>query len=122
MKYLPLNQKVIVKVKKFKKSEVAEKKKYVAGSSMFLAPEVENLEDATTRETTSQTKGEIIALGPLANKFADGTDTGAKGQFDIGDIVHFQRYGAYRLDPENNDTDFEFWAVLDKDLLVKEVS
>lgn len=122
LKYQPLNQKVIVKVKKFNKEEVKAKKKYVEGSSLIEMPDINQLEDVTTRETTSQTKGEIVAIGPLANKFADGSDTGAKDQFVIGDTVHFQRYGAYRLDPDNTEDKFEFWAVLDKDLLVKEVS
>ncbi len=121
MKYIPLNQKVIVKVKKFNKEEIKQKKKYVEGSSLIEMPDLEVAEDVALRETTSQTKGEIIAFGPLVNKFADGTDTGAKGQFEIGDIVHFQRYGAYRLDPEIKEAEFEFWAVLDKDLLVKEM-
>ncbi len=118
--YKALNRHVIVEVKKFKKEEIKEKLKHVEGSNLILAPETDKLKDVTDTETTSQTVGKVVDMGPLANRFDDGSPMGCADSVCIGDIVHIQRYGSVRLKSSDSD-EFEYWVVKDKDLLVKDI-
>lgn len=118
--YKALNRHIIVQVKKYKKEEVQEKKKHVEGSTLILAAQIDKFDDVVDRETTSQTVGKVVDMGPLANRFDDGSPMGNEESVSIGDLVHIQRYGSVRLHSEAAD-EFEYWVVKDKDLLVKEI-
>lgn len=110
MKYRVLGRRVLLKVKKFKKEEL----QHVEGSSLILAPEKTN--DDVDSHTATQTVGEIIGLGELAFLNDDGSQLGDQpAPVKLGDKVHFQRYGAVRLNFKEKDAD-EYWVVEDKDL------
>lgn len=115
-----------MKVKKFKKEEVKKNLKHVEGSKVILAPEQENMDEKVREKTVTQTVGEVVQLGEAAWKNDDGTDlAGAKPPVKVGDKVRFQRYGAFRLNPERTKEEesketHELWVVEDKDLLAKE--
>lgn len=110
MKYKVLGRRVLVRVKKFTKESKFE------GSSLFMP------EDAIDQETQTQTKGEVVQLGEGAWLNDDGTElAGQRPPVNLGDIVHFQRYGAVRLNPKAH-KDEEYWVVEDKDLFVIELA
>lgn len=110
MKYQVLGRRVLVKIRKFKKEDV----KHVEGSKLILAPE--KTEDDIDHKTSTQTLGEVVGLGELAFLNDDGTPLGGQPcPVKIGDKVHFQRYGAVRLNFREKGKD-EFWVVEDKDL------
>lgn len=108
MNYKVLGRRVLLKVKKYKKDATFE------GSSILMP------EDITDGETATQTVGEIVAFGEAAWLNDDGTPLAGKViPVKLGDIVHFQRYGAVRLNAKKH-TDEEFWVVEDKDLFAIE--
>ncbi len=112
MKYKVLGRRVLLKVKKFNKEDA--QVKHVEGSSLILAPE--KTKDEVDSHTATQTIGEIVGLGELAFLNDDGSQLGNQpSPVKIGDKVHFQRYGAIRLNFKDKDAD-EFWVVEDKDL------
>ena len=101
MKYQVLGSRVLLKVKKY-----SEKKdnKY-EGTSILMA------ENVVETETTAQTIAEVVQLGSEAYK-RDKYENKPK----VGDRVHFQRYGAIRLNTKDSD-DYEMWVINDKDVL-----
>lgn len=108
MHYKVLGRRVLLKVVKFKKDA-----KY-AGTSILMP------EDKADDETATQTTGEIVGLGEAAWLNDDGTHlAGQPIPVKIGDKVHFQRYGAVRLNAKKH-VDEEYWVVEDKDLFAIE--
>lgn len=104
LKYKVLGRRVLLRVKKFKKDQTFE------GSNLLMPDEL------LETETTTQTIGEVVGLGELAFLNDDGSQLGGQpAPIKIGDKVHFQRYGAVRLNPKKH-VDEEFWIVEDKDL------
>jgi len=70
------------------------------------------------KDTMFQTKGEIVQIGPSANTEFKGIEG-----FEIGHIVHFQRYGAIRVSPqEMKDEPFEYWVINAKDVQCIEIT
>lgn len=106
MNYKILGPRVLVKVKNysFSKEETFE-------GTCIVMPEMQK-----EQETTWQTKGEVVQLGPTAYKrndsFCDGTDW-----VKVGDIVHFNRYGNIRANASDKNAEYEYWVVMDKDIL-----
>lgn len=120
MTYKVLGRRVLLKVKKFKKEDVKADLKYIEGSSLILAPEKDKLDDELDLKITGQTLGEIVAFGESAWLNDDGSRLAGKERpVEIGEKVHFQRYGAIRLNPKKH-LDEEFWVVEDKDLFAVE--
>lgn len=115
MKYQVLGPRVLLKIKKIRMKEFLEKKKYIEGSTLIEAPEVDNRKEALELDIVTQTSGEVVGLGNEAFKK---TETGVPW-VQIGDQVRFMRYGAQRVSPED-DEDFEYWVINDKDILAKE--
>jgi len=115
MKYKVLGRRVLLKVKRFKKEEL----KHVEGSSLILAPD--KTHDDADLHTATQTVGEIIGLGELAYLNDDGSLLGGQERpVKLGDKVHFQRYGAVRLNFKEKEVD-EYWVVEDKDLFAVDI-
>ncbi len=73
----------------------------------------DQLEDDYHTKVATQTKAEVADIGLEVHDL--------RGFRDLkkGDKVHFQRYGAVRLNSEKEDT-IEYWVVNGKDLLVIE--
>lgn len=111
MKYKVLGPRILVKVKKFSKEEFLAKKKYIEGSSLIQAPSIKDQDDALEMEITSQTMGEVVEIGPTAKTEYKGFD-----DLKIGDIVHFQRYGAVRVGVKDHN-EMEHWILCGKDVL-----
>lgn len=74
-------------------------------------------ETTTAQETVNQTVGEVVELGNMAYKREDAFCNGSDW-VKVGDRIHFCRYGAMRL--AHPDEDFEYWVIMDKDILVIE--
>lgn len=96
MRYLPLGSRVLLKVKKLSD-------KY-EGSSIVMADTIKD------RETMTQTVGVIADIGPTAKTQYEGFDA-----IEVGQTVHFQRYGAQRLNSQHDD-EFEYWMINSKDI------
>lgn len=104
MKYRVLGRRVLLKVIKYNKETKIE-------GSMLYMPETES--DAYT---ATQTIGEVVGLGELAFLNDDGSKLGnQEAPVKLGDKVHFQRYGAVRLNPKLH-KDEEYWVIEDKDM------
>jgi co-chaperonin GroES (HSP10) len=77
------------------------------------------MEDTISQETSAQTIGEVVQLGTTAFKRNDiGCD--GKPWVNIGDMVHFNRYGAVRINHKESE-DIEYWVIMDKDLMCIEI-
>ncbi len=107
MKYKALGDNVLIEVEKINKNI---KKADGTASILVIA------DTSSERETTSQTVGKLVGIGPLAFRFDDGTPHASLESVKIGDKVHFQRYGAIRLHSQKED-DVEYWVINDKGLL-----
>lgn len=97
---------LLVKIKKFKKDATYE------GSSIIMAA------STLDQETINQSIGEVVQVGDEAYKNKVTCPSGTSW-VQPGDVVHFSRYGAMRINPKM-DEDWEYWVLMDKDVLVIE--
>ena len=111
MKYKVLGPRILVKVKKFRKKDIEQ----FEGSILYRA---DVSSDTAMSETTNQCVGQVVELGTTAYKRKDSGCDGTNW-VEVGQTIHFSRYGAIRLASEEDD-EFEFWVLMDKDPLVIE--
>lgn len=102
LKYRVLGARTLLKVKKY-----SEKKDNTYKGTSIVMPE-----NVVETETTAQTIGEIVQHGEESKEIFTSLPK-------EGDIVHFQRYGAARLNLKLSD-EFELWVINTKDLFVIE--
>lgn len=77
-------------------------------------------DDIKDQETISQNIGEVVQIGGTA--YTNPYDKTPEDKWvKVGDHIHFQRYGAIRLNPAKH-KDCEYWVIKDKDVLVIENS
>lgn len=108
MKYKVLGPRVLIKVKKYEEKNDSK----FEGTSILMP------EQLVETETTTQTTGEVVQLGrPLFKE--EGPQYEWNLELKEGDKVHFQRYGAQRINIKQH-KDFEYWIINVKDLLVQE--
>lgn len=116
MKYTVVGPRLLVKVKKFKKEDI----ETFEGSIIHRA---DVTTDNAASETTNQCVGEVVQLGDMAYKRKDSGCDGTPW-VQVGDQVHFSRYGAMRIGAKTKEAeakaDFEFWVLMDKDILLIE--
>lgn len=109
MKLTVVGPRLLVKVKNYS----VKREQTYEGSSILMA------ETHKEQETTSQTIGEVVQLGNMAYSRKDSGCDGTPW-VKVGDTVHFSRYGAMRINTKNDDDEFEYWVLMDKDILVIE--
>lgn len=107
MKYRVKGPRVLIEVKKFSGKDQTYK-----GTSIVMA------ESVTHSETTGQCVGRVVELGNTAYKRKDSGCDGTSW-CEVGDVVHFSRYGAIRLE-STKEAEIEHWVINDKDVLVVE--
>lgn len=114
--YKILGPRVLLKVTKMTFEEYMKENALVEGSSIIQTANTktkEQHEDDYQTKVATQTKAEIEDIGEGVQEIPG---------FELlkkGDKVHFQRYGAVRLNSDKQDT-VEYWVVNGKDLLVIE--
>ena len=71
-------------------------------------------EDAKQKDEWAQTRGELLAVGPMWFEFEDWPKDRTDEKPVPGDTVHFGRYSTSSV--QGNDGD-EYWLVKDRDIL-----
>lgn len=115
MSYQVLGPRILLKVNKIKEKDLENLEREDGTRSILIAPQT--TKDDIDIKTTSQTLATVEQIGSEA---LTNPDYGLPNvDLKVGDKVHFQKYGAVRLDIKKH-KDHEFWVINAKDLLVKE--
>ena len=73
-------------------------------------------EDVVEKDSRAQTRGRIVAVGPMAFAFEDWPTDKENMKPKVGDAIYFARYSAASSRITGQD-DKEYWLIKDRDVL-----